>query len=230
MKTIARSLFAGAMIMTASLMMASCHKGGKSERKADAADSLAIGWKKVNPVDIEMKPIGAFAQDWMALAMGNSKSYNSMTISWGSIGELWNKPVVIVYVSSDRHSKKLMDAANYFTVSSFPDEKEYKDALVYIGSHSQSDEPDKTANAGLKVEFTELGNPRFTDASRVFECKKIYSEEFKRDRLPQDVKERYYSEMGLHTIYIGEIVNVYEKNLPQVLEQSDSLSQKRSRK
>ena len=31
------------------------------------------------------------------------------------------------------------------------------------------------------------------------------------ERMPQDVKERWYPEQDYHTLYIGEIVEAYQK-------------------
>ena len=168
-------------------------------------------WTAIKPEQISSNPYSLFARDWMALGVGTKKNFNSMTIAWGTMGQLWNKPVVIVFVSKDRYSKSLMDSNKYFTVTGFPQTSACKDALVYIGSHSQRDEPDKTANAGLTVEFTELGNPIFSEGNLAIECRKIYSDEFEADKVPVEIMENMYSEMGLHTMYIGEIVNVWEK-------------------
>lgn len=177
-------------------------------RSTDNTSISDMKWEKTEVQDLQMKPVAAFDKDWMALAVGTSAKFNAMTISWGTIGELWNKPVVIVFVSSDRATKKLMDENKYFSVSAFPSSA--KDALVYIGSRSFRDEPDKVANAGLTAEFSALGTPMFKEACLTIECKKIYSEPFKEDLLPEDVKPRYES-MGIHTAYIGEIINVWEK-------------------
>lgn len=211
------------MIALSAVMVSSC--GGKhGSKKHKGADSLAVEapkWEKMDPMDLELKPIKAFARDWMALATGNQKSMNSMTISWGTIGELWGKNVVMVYVSSDRATKKLMDKNSYFTVSAFPDTREYREALSYIGSHSFSEDPNKTETAGLKVEFSALGNPMFTDADLVIECKKIYSDEFKKALMPDDVRH-LYDDLGVHTFYIGEITNIYTKPTPQMEESDES--------
>lgn len=208
-----------AAALVAAFSFTACHRGEKTVEEEEvpvteaAADSVIRykSWVKTVPQDLEMKPIEKISQDWMALSMGNAKSFNSMTISWGTIGQLWNKPVMIVFVSSDRASKKLMDGSNYFTVSGFPDSKKCREALEYIGSHSYKDDPDKVKNSGLNIEFSELGNPMFEEANLTIECKKIYSEEFVKEKLPQDVRDRIYANLGLHTMYIGEIVNVYEK-------------------
>lgn len=58
--------------------------------------------------------------DWMDLAVGNKDDMNAMTISWGEIGELWERPVVTVYVSSRRYTHSFMERNEYFTVTAFP--------------------------------------------------------------------------------------------------------------
>ena len=204
---------AAALVVAAALSSCKGRQHEAEEEDGVRADTVLVGhdWTRIDPLDLEIKPVAAFSQDWMALAMGSSRQHNAMTIAWGGIGELWGKHVVTVYVSGDRASKKLMDDNDYFTVTAFPPSKSCKDALVYIGSHSMRDEPDKVANAGLTVEFTELGNPIFSEGRLAIECRKLYSAPFDLNRMPQDISERLYAEMTVHTMYIGEIVNVWEK-------------------
>lgn len=192
-------------------LFAVCACGDKRSAVQEEAGEQAPEWHKVDPKELELKPVAAFADDWMALAVGDKRQMNSMTIAWGGIGELWNKHVVTVYVSSDRYSKKMMDDNQYFTVTAFPDDKESREALTYIGTHSKRDEPDKTAAAGLTTIFTPLGNPYFEEGCLTIECRKIYADEFDIRKVPQDVRERLYGSMGIHTMYIGEIVNVWKK-------------------
>lgn len=212
-----------AMAVTA----ASCGKvkNMTGKMKKTQADSTAVEWTAIKPVELCLKPVDIFANDWMALSMGNKNESNSMTIAWGGIGELWGKHVVTVYVSSDRASKRLMDKYDYFTVTAFPDTPACKDGLLYIGSHSYSEEKDKMANSGLTFEYTELGNPIISEGNLAIECKKIYADEFEPDKMPADVRENFYSRMGLHTMYIGEIVNVWTKETMMAEEQSDSQSE-----
>ena len=211
MKRIA--LFALAALAVAAAVFACKGRQHEAVEETVQADTVLVGhdWTRIDPLDLEIKPVAAFSQDWMALAMGNSRQFNAMTIAWGGIGELWGKHVVTVYVSGDRASKKLMDDNDYFTVTAFPPSKACKDALVYIGSRSMRDEPDKVANAGLTVEFTELGNPIFAEGRLAIECRKLYAAPFDLNRMPQDISERLYAEMTVHTMYVGEIVNVLEK-------------------
>lgn len=208
-----KKILLAAALAAALLLSSSCHHGSKKAEAQAQVDTVMNDnkWRVVDPLDINMNPVENFAKDWMALAVGNEKSYNSMTIAWGAIGQLWNKPVVMVFVSEDRYTKHLMDENAYFTVTGFPQTSACKDALVYIGSHSQRDEPNKTANAGLHVEFTPNGNPVFAEGCLAIECKKIYSDAFDIDLLPDEIAEGMYSQMGMHTMYIGEITGSWRK-------------------
>ena len=116
--------------LCALLALSGCRHGQGEEQTSPE------GWVSIAPEELVMRPVDDFANRWMALSMGKGEDMNAMTIAWGSIGNLWGKPVVIVYVSKDRYSKALMDSADSFTLTRFPEERKYKDALVYLGSHS----------------------------------------------------------------------------------------------
>ena len=222
-----KKIFIIAALAATAISAASCGKvknmTGKNSRSQ--SDSTAVEWTAIKPTDLCLKPVDVFANDWMALSMGNKNESNSMTIARGGMGELRGKHVITVYVSSDRASKKMMDKYDYFTVTAFPDTPDCKDGLLYIGSHSYSEEKDKMANSGFTFEYTALGNPIITEGNLAIECKKIYADEFETDKIPADVRENFYSRMGLHTMYIGEIVNVWTKETMPAEELSDSRSE-----
>ena len=114
-----------------------------------------------------------------------------------------------VYVSTNRYTYEFMEKNDYFTVTHFPESLRPK--LAYLGRVSGRDE-DKVAGSGLTVEFTDLGNPVYAEADLAIECRKIYSEQFKRDLLPEDVRQWYDdSKLGIHCFYVGEIVHVWQK-------------------
>jgi flavin reductase (DIM6/NTAB) family NADH-FMN oxidoreductase RutF len=83
--------------------------------------------------------------------------------------------------------------------------------LSYLGRVSGRDE-DKVAGAGLTVEFTELGNPIYAEADLAIECRKIYGQQFDPSLMPQEQRDWYdRSGLGVHYMYIGEIVHVWKK-------------------
>ena len=69
-----------------------------------------------------------------------------MTISWGGLGTIWNKPVATVYVRNTRYTHEFMDNNEYFTVSFYPEE--CKSVLGVLGSKSGRD-MDKMKETGL---------------------------------------------------------------------------------
>lgn len=213
---------ASAIVVASVLTATSCSCSRKddksseetSSQEAEAEDKddsiMSDKWEKINPEDLSMQPVKAFNKDWFALTVETSKNVNAMTISWGTIGELWNKPVVIVYVSSSRASKRMMDRASTFTISAFPESFKNRESLAYIGSHSFDDEPDKIKNSGLTLEKTPEGALTYKQASLVIQCKKIYSDDFKKNLMPGEIV-KLYDNLGLHTFYIGEIISVWQR-------------------
>lgn len=193
--------------------------GGKTEKTGTEGqstdipvnDSLPKVWTKIEATDIKDNPVKLFGQDWLALAVGNEKEANAMTVGWGGLGTLWqlDNPVVTVYIRDDRYTRELLDKNDYFTLTAFP--KAHRKALNYFGTHSGRD-TDKMKASGLTVRFTELGNPLFEEGRLVLECHRIYNAPFSaagigtpRGNTPKDG----YGERFI--IYIGEIVNVWEK-------------------
>ncbi|MBR1777174.1 MAG: flavin reductase family protein [Alphaproteobacteria bacterium] len=174
----------------------------------DGKSVMEERWKKISLADVK-NPVTLFQKDWAALASGNKDKMNAMTIGWGSIGVLWKRPVVTVYVAPERYTNDFMDRNEYFTVVGFP--KEQRKALAYIGSHSGRD-GDKLKAAGLTPEFTELGNPVFKEGNLAIECKTIYKIPFQKELLDDKATELYEKiKISPHVMYIGEVINVWQK-------------------
>jgi len=163
-------------------------------------------WKAIEPTKVK-NAVELFDEDWMVLAAGSKDAFNAMTISWGQMGELWGKRIITVYVRDSRYTKEFMDSYDHFTVSAFPGT--YRRALAYIGSHSGRD-GDKLSVVGLHPEFTALGNPTFNEASLFIECRTIYKYRIDTNNMAEDVRH-VYDDGDIHTVYVGEIVNVMEK-------------------
>ncbi len=192
----------------AALLLTACgNKANESETEAKTTNSDQ--WQEIKPQNIDVNAVKLFANDWMLLSAGKDTSMNMMTIAWGALGELWGKPIVTVYVSTDRYTYKFLEDNEYFTVTAFPEQ--FRDKLQYIGSVSGRDE-DKVKGSGLTPEFTKLGNPIYKEANLAIECKKIYAEQLKKELMPLEQRQWYdEKKLGVHMMYIGEIVNVWKK-------------------
>lgn len=146
-----------------------------------------------------------FDKKWALLSAGPKDDHNTMTISWGSMGTLWNKPTVTVYVRPTRFTHKFMNENEYFTVSFFPEDK--REALTKMGTITGRHKTDKDALAGLKVR--DLGEAvTYEEAEITFLCRKIYSADMHTVHMPEEVVKSFYTPEEPHTLYIGEVIEI----------------------
>jgi len=157
-------------------------------------------------IDYKVNPFCNYGFDWALVSAGKSDNYNTMTVSWGEMGTLWSKPICTVFIKPCRYTYKYMEENDYFTISFF-DEK-YKNDLGFIGSHSGRD-LDKIKNTSLNIIDIDNGI-MFKEAKTTILCKKIYSDDFKYDRLSKDIIDHYYKEELPHRIYVGEVIKIID--------------------
>ena len=68
---------------------------------------------------------------------------------------------------------------------------------------------DKIAESGLiPIASEHVAAPAFKEASQIFECVKIYSQDFDPANFLDPVIEKSYPKKDYHRIYFGEIVNI----------------------
>lgn len=158
------------------------------------------------PTDLlEMNPFTKFGKEWGLITAGNKTKYNTMTISWGGMGILWNKNVVYVFVRDSRYTKEFMDKGEFFSLSFFA--KEYHAALAYCGAHSGRDE-DKFEKAGLTPAFRH-SIPYPDEANLIMLCRKMATVPLPEEILNDtSIMGEFYKDNDMHTMYIGEIMEV----------------------
>lgn len=168
------------------------------------------GFKRINVREDFTENGFQWFNDAELLAAGDKEKSNAMTIGWGGIGTLWGRTALTVYVAEKRYTKEFMDKAEYFTVMAF--DVEQSKVLDYMGRESGRD-GDKAAALGLHTAYTENGTPYYTEANLVIECKIMYAAPFDPQYFKSDVPKNRYSNFpaGLHTMYIGEVVNAWQK-------------------
>ena len=145
------------------------------------------------------------------LAAGNKEKHNAMTIGWGGIGTLWGRTALTVYLADKRYTKEFMDREQYFTVMVF--DVENSRVLDYMGHKSGRDDSDKAKTLGLHTAYTANGTPYYKEATMVIECRKMYQAPFDPNGFTDDVPKKMYSNFpaGIHSMYIGEVVNAWKK-------------------
>ena len=163
--------------------------------------------KEINVRDIKENPVSLINDGWGLLTAGDKNGWNTMTVSWGAIGELWNKDVAIAFVRPQRYTKEFIDSNDYFTLCFF--DEEYKKALQLCGTKSGRD-VDKAQATGLTPLF-QCGTTAFEQAKLVLVCKKIACQDMNPQGFIDKSIENNYRNGDYHTTYVGEIVKVLEK-------------------
>ena len=127
------------------------------------------------PIDqLTTRTFPLWEDQWFLLTAGDfaSARFNTMTVSWGTLGVLWDRPVAQVVVRPHRYTFEFMEQFPSFTLCSFA--AKYHDALDMLGSNSGRD-GDKIKDSGLTPEMSsKVGAPSFEQAELVIECKKLY--------------------------------------------------------
>ena len=166
-------------------------------------------FKRISPEEINDNPFKLIGKDWGLVTGGTKDGFNTMTISWGGIGVMWNKPVAFTFIRPQRYTYEFLEKDDIFTIS-FYDESCRK-ALSLCGSKSGRD-INKPAETGLTPAFTEEGAPYFEQARLVLVCKKLYAQ----DLGDEFVTERgavkgFYGTDDWHRMYVSEIIGVLQK-------------------
>lgn len=165
--------------------------------------------KEINVQDLKFNPFTMINNEWMLLSAGTAEKSNTMTVSWGSLGVLWNKPVSTVYVRPQRYTLEFLNREPYYSLCVF-DEK-YRAALTYFGRHSGRD-GDKFGPAGLTPVFDQPA-PYFKEARLVLICKKLYRQDFKPECiLEPSIDGANYPQKDYHKMFIGSIEKVLAKD------------------
>jgi flavin reductase (DIM6/NTAB) family NADH-FMN oxidoreductase RutF len=167
----------------------------------------------LNPIpfkDLTVKAYSLWDKDWLLLTAGDfsSNQYNTMTVSWGGLGSLWERPIVTVFVRPGRYTYRFMEEYDTFTLCAFP--PQYHKALALLGAKSGRD-GNKISESGLKpVASQHVAAPIFAEAKFALECRKIYWDDFAPEHFLDAKIHENYVEKDYHRIYIGEIVAAYE--------------------
>ena len=170
----------------------------------------------------DYKAFTMFENRWALVTAGMLDNFNTCTVSWGSMGNIWGPnggdiSTVTVYIHPARYTQEFMAKYDTFTVSFFPES--YRKALGYLGSHSGRDE-NKVVNSGLTPVVAGDG-VTFKEAELTFVCKKLYEHQFDEAYLAEKVKDYYASNPAVYTqaghdrwephyMYIGEVVDAIE--------------------
>lgn len=171
----------------------------------------------INVLDYSKEILKA-TQTGVLLTTQYQNSLNTMTISWGTLGIEWNKPMFTVFVRENRKTKSLLDKNPEFTIN-IPFGQFDQSILGAAGTKS-GHTVDKFDLLKLTPVVSDLISvPGIAQLPLTLECKVIYKQEQVSNAItaennerfyPQDVDSTYHgSNKDYHTAYYGEIVSAY---------------------
>ncbi|HEU20334.1 MAG TPA: flavin reductase family protein [Deltaproteobacteria bacterium] len=162
--------------------------------------------KNIDPRTLKLNVTDMWTTTWFLLTAGDRQNFNAMTIGWGSMGVMWNKPFIQVVVRPGRYTFEYMEKYPTFTVCAFP--KQYRKALTLLGTTSGRDS-DKIEESGLTtIESKKVDAPSYKEAELILECKKMYRQDMNPEHfLDSDIMKNYPNQ-DFHRIYFGEIVGI----------------------
>ena len=158
------------------------------------------------PIDLlEFNPFTKIGKEWALVTAGSKSKYNTMTISWGGVGVIWNKNVIYIFIRDSRYTKEFLDKGDFFSLAFLSED--YRSALSYCGAHSGRDE-NKFEKAGLTPAFRH-SIPYPDEANFVLLCRKMAATPITADSFTdKNIAPNFYKDGDFHTMYIGEIIEV----------------------
>ena len=134
---------------------------------------------------------------------------NSMTIGWGTLGVIWERPVFVAYVRQQRYTREMLDQCREFTVN-IPMGDFRRNILGLCGSKSGRDMDKIAATELTPVEPEVIGVPGIKEFPLTLECRAIYRQEQESDQFNDEITRQFYTiETVDHICYYGEIVSAY---------------------
>ena len=159
--------------------------------------------RRVDPTELVVRPFELLDLEWALLVAGKDRP-NPMTVSWGGLGTLWQRPVVTVFVRPTRHTYSLLDAHPEFTLNFLPGDR--RDALDLCGTRSGRD-LDKWKAAGLgKLPAEQVAVPRVDGADLTLECRVLSTLDLDPSRFLDPEIEELYPERDYHRVFFGEVL------------------------
>lgn len=162
--------------------------------------------KEINIRELKDNFVKMISNDWALLTAGKSDEFNTMTVSWGGIGELWNKDVCFVFVRPQRYTYEFMEKNDYFSLSFFGGE--YKKELGICGSKSGRNIDKMEATGFTPVDLGDAVG--FEQANVNVVLKKLAYQDMKPDGFIDESIMNNYANNDFHRVYVGEIVKVMQ--------------------
>ena len=128
---------------------------------------------KGNLNNLDKSFVQNLSNNWALVTSGASDNYNMMTVNWGGIGFLWNKPVLFIFIRPERYTFEFIEKYRSGDKSTL---------LIVVPTSFNSVTEDEFKRRGVNVviyanQLTRSGFPAMQNAAktilthqRAFEC------------------------------------------------------------
>lgn len=131
---------------------------------------------------------------------------NVMTVSWGLLGVMWGKKILVAPIRDSRYTKTFVDFSKEFTLS-VPKADQLREQIAFCGSRSGRD-VDKWTECGLKKQKARVVSSFVVGGcERYYECRVVTVLDMKNADLSQIAE--WYPTHDLHNLYFAEVVAEY---------------------
>lgn len=162
-------------------------------------------FQKITSDIVELNPFEKIGKDWMLVTAGNKEKVNTMTASWGALGQMWGKDAAFIVIRQSRYTKEFIDREGKFSLSFL--KKEHKTLMKFLGAVSGRNE-DKIKEAGVEIGFYE-GVPIIDQADFILVCRVMSATLLKpEDFIDKGIDEMWYKDKDYHTLYIAEVTDI----------------------
>ncbi|GEM_PF-3313511 len=133
---------------------------------------------------------------------------NTMIISWGALGEIWGKPMMMIMVRKSRFTHDILEKSRGFTVS-FTEPGMFNQEKGVAGTMSGRS-LNKFAKTGLMIKDAKYVDAPVLDIPGMhFECSIFYTTDVDAGGMSKENFEEFYSDNDIHTLYFAEIIEAY---------------------
>lgn len=167
--------------------------------------------KEVSYKELELNPFTSIGEETFLLCTQAEGGRNIMTVGWASLGYLWKKPIITVYVRPTRYTYELMEKSNTFSCVFL--KEDHKKALNYAGTASgRNEDKIKGSNLTIKEIIDEkTGKKYFTfkEACLTLTCTKAYAAPIEEKYFVDKEIDKNYPRKDYHIEYVGYIDGVF---------------------
>ncbi len=129
---------------------------------------------------------------------------NVMTIGWATLGVVWGRPILTVFVRPTRHTHGILEKARHFSVN-VPVRKMTRE-LEFCGTRSGRD-TDKIAECKIRTAPGSLADITILeDCDLAYECEIVQKTKVLEETLAPDIRKDFYGSGNLHTVCFGRVL------------------------